>query len=63
MHAARVAKFMNSQSGIDAEMDSGGKIGEFTVWVDGKQIETKTKGFFKFPDKEKILAAVQQELP
>ena len=53
---------MKSESGIDAEVDSRGKIGEFTVWVNGKQVETKTKGFLKFPDKEKILAAVQQEL-
>lgn len=53
---------MKSESGIDAKLDLGGKIGEFTVWVDEKQIEIKPKGFLKFPDKDKILAAVKQEL-
>ena len=41
------------------EVDPGGKVGEFTVWVDGKLVANK--GFLKFPNKEKILAAVQQE--
>ncbi len=60
LHAARVAKFMKSKSGIVAQIDSGGKIGEFTVWVDDKKVEKK--GFLKIPNKENILAAVQKEL-
>ncbi len=51
---------MKSKSGIVAKIDSGGKIGEFTVWVDDKQVAKK--GFLKFPNKENILAAVQKEL-
>jgi len=47
-------------AGIEAELDSGGKVGEFTVWVDDKLV-VKRK-FLRFPEKEKILAAVQQEL-
>jgi len=58
--AARVAKFIKKESGIEAGMDSGGKIGEFTVWVDDKLVVKK--GFLKFPDKEKILFAIQQEM-
>lgn len=60
MYAARVADFMKSESGIEAAIDPGGKIGEFTVWVGDKLVEKK--GLLKFPDKNKILAAVQQEL-
>ena len=55
-----MANFIKSKSGIDAEIDSGGKIGEFTVWVDGKQVAKK--GLLNFPNKEKILSAIQQEL-
>jgi len=61
LHAVRVANFIKSESGIDVEIDSMGKIGEFTVWVDDKLIEKKR--FFGFPNKEKILAAIQKELP
>ena len=60
MHAARVAKYIKQESGLEVEIDSRGKIGEFTVWVDGQQLELSPKGFFKLPDKKKILAAVQQ---
>ena len=51
---------MKNESGIEATLDSGGKIGELTVWVDGELLEKK--GLFKFPDKTKILAAVEQKL-
>jgi hypothetical protein len=51
---------MKSESGIEARIDSSGKIGEFTVWVDDKRVIKKN--FLKFPDKKKILAAVQQEM-
>ncbi len=51
---------MKRESGIEARLDPGGKIGEFTVWVDDKLVIKKN--FLKFPDKKKILAAVQQEI-
>ncbi len=60
LFAVRVAAFIKNESGIEVEIDPGGKIGEFTVWVDGKQVAKK--GFLKFPNKEKILAAIQKEL-
>ena len=60
MFAARVANFIKKESGIEAGVDPGGKIGEFTVWVNDKLVVKKS--FFKFPDKEKILFAVQQEM-
>jgi len=55
-----VAEFLNREARIEAEIDKGGRVGEFTVWVDGKLVVKK--GFFKFPDKEKILAAIKQEM-
>ncbi len=55
-----MAAFIKDESGIEVELDSGGKIGEFTVWVHGKLVEKKGK--FKFPDKHKILNIVNQEL-
>lgn len=54
-----MAAFIGSESGIDVELDSKGRMGEFTVWVDGKLVEEK--GMFKFPDKNKILDAVKRE--
>lgn len=51
---------MKKESGLEVELDSSGKIGEFTVWVDGKLVAQKEK--FLFPDKQRILAAVQREL-
>ena len=47
--AARAATYIKSESGIDLELDSRGRTGEFTVWVDGRLVEEKDK--FKFPDK------------
>ena len=55
-----MAAFVKNESGIEVELDSSGKIGEFTVWVAGKLVEKKDK--FKFPDKNKILKAIKQEL-
>ena len=52
-----MATFIKNESGVEIKLDPSGKIGEFTVWVDDKLIERKNK--FKFPDKKKILAAVQ----
>ncbi len=51
---------MKRESGIEVEIDPGGKIGEFTVWIEGKLIVKK--GLLKFPDKKRILATVQKEL-
>ncbi|NQT72901.1 MAG: hypothetical protein HQ553_09035 [Chloroflexi bacterium] len=59
MHAARVADYLKSEAGIEAEKDSGGQVGEFTVWVDGKCVIKKK--FLRFPEKERILAAIQRE--
>lgn len=59
MHTARVADYLKKEAGIEVEKDSGGQIGEFTVWVDGKCVIKKK--FLKFPEKEQILAAIQQE--
>ena len=51
---------MKNEAGIDAELDAKGKMGELTVWVGDKLVEKK--GLFLFPDKKKVLAAVQQAL-
>lgn len=59
MYTARVAEYLKD-AGIEVEIDPGGRIGEFTVWVDGKLVAHK--GLLKYPDKKKILAAVQQEI-
>jgi len=48
------------QAGITARLDSGGKMGGLTVWVSDQQVVRK--GFFKFPDREDVLAAVIQAL-
>ncbi len=58
-HAARVVAFLN-ENGIEAESDSGGKVGEFTVWVGDKLVVKKR--FLRFPGNEQILSAVQEEL-
>lgn len=51
-----MAAFIKNESGIEVKLDPCGKIGEFTVWVNDKLIERKSK--LKFPDKKKILVAV-----
>lgn len=55
-----MAAFVKSESGIEVELDSTGKIGEFTVWVGGELVEKKDQ--LKFPDKNKILKAILQKL-
>ena len=55
-----MAAYIEDESGISVSIDSGGKIGEFTVWVNGKLVEEKDK--LRFPDRKKILASVQQAL-
>jgi uncharacterized protein YuzE len=55
-----VAAFVKNESGIEIKLDSTGKIGEFTVWMDGELIEQKEQ--LKFPDKNKILKAIKQKL-
>jgi|GEM_PF-975385 len=52
--------FIVEQAGITVRLDSGGKMGELTVWVSDQQVGRK--GFFKFTDREDVLAAVQQAL-
>ena len=59
MHAARVADYLKSEVGIEVEKDPGGQVGEFTVWVDGKCVIKRE--FLKFPEKRRILVAIQQE--
>jgi len=60
LFAARVAAYIKKESGIEVDIDPGGKLGEFTVWVNGKCVEEKDR--LKFPDKNKILDAVRKEL-
>jgi uncharacterized protein YuzE len=55
-----VAAFVKTESGIEVELDSTGKIGEFTVWVGGKLVEKKDR--LKFPNKNKILKTIKQRL-
>ena len=60
LFAAGVAAHLKKESGIDVELDSGGRIGELSVWVDEKLVEKKD-GFI-FPDKNRILDSVKQAL-
>ena len=55
-----MAAFVKNESGIEVELDSTGKIGEFTVWVGGELVERKDQ--LKFPDKHKILNAIMQKV-
>ena len=55
-----MAAFIKKETGIEVETDPSGKLGEFTVWVDGKRVEEK--GRLKFPDKDRILDAVRKEM-
>lgn len=49
-----------NEAGIEVFLDSAGKIGEFTVWVD--ELLVSKKRLVLFPDKHDILKAVQQHL-
>ena len=53
-----MAAHIKSEAGIDVELDSKGRIGELSVWVDGKLVEKKD-GLI-FPDKNRILNSVKQ---
>ena len=48
------------ENGIEAHLDSGGKVGEFTVWVDDDLVIRKR--FIRFPDKEEILQSVKEKI-
>lgn len=60
MIASRVAAFIKRESGIEVKLDSTGKIGEFSVWVNGELVVQKDQ--LKFPDKNKILKEINQKL-
>jgi len=47
---------LKKELGVDAET-TGGKTGEFTVWVDDRRVAQK--GWFRFPPDEKVLEAVR----
>ena len=49
---------MQQAAGIEARLDSSGKIGELSVWVADHLVVRK--GLFKFPDKRDVLAAVKR---
>ncbi len=55
-----MADFLRQKANITPRLDSGGRIGELTVWVGEKRVARK--GFLKFPDKKDVLAAVLQQL-
>jgi len=48
------------ESGIEVQLDPGGKVGELTVWVDEKLI--RKKQLIRFPDKDEILQLVKENL-
>lgn len=56
-----MAAFVEKESGIKVDLDASGRIGEFTVWVDGELVEKK--GQLELPDKNRILAAITEKLP
>jgi hypothetical protein len=53
-----VAK-IKSELGVEAEVVVGDR-GEFTVWVDERQVARK--GWLRFPSDAKVLAAVREAL-
>ena len=55
-----MAAYIKKESGIEVGLDSKGRIGELSVWVDGKLIEKKDG--LLFPDKNRILDSVKQAL-
>jgi len=50
---------LKKELGVEVET-TGGKTGEFTVWVDGKVVARK--GWFRFPTDPSVLEAVRKEL-
>jgi hypothetical protein len=54
-----VAELIERESGVKPELTEGDR-GEFTVWV-GDRVVAK-KGWLRFPDDRKVLAAVREAL-
>jgi hypothetical protein len=54
-----VAELIKQELGIQPELVEGDR-GEFTVWVGDRMVAKK--GWFRFPQDHKVLAAVQQAL-
>ncbi len=54
-----MAEMIKTELGIEAELQEGDR-GEFTVRVDDKVVAKK--GWLRFPQNEKVLAAIRQEL-
>jgi len=54
-----VAALLHKELGAEVET-TGGKTGEFTVWVGDKLVASK--GWLRFPADQKILAAVRAAL-
>ena len=54
-----MADMIKRELGIEAELQEGDR-GEFTVWVNDKVVAKK--GWFRFPQNERVLSAVRQEL-
>jgi hypothetical protein len=54
-----VAALLKNELGVEVET-TGGKTGEFTVWV-GDQLVAK-KGWIRFPSDDRVLEAVRSAL-
>ena len=54
-----MAELLKRELGVETKLIEGGR-GEFTVWV-GDEVVAK-KGWFGFPEDEKVLAAVREAL-
>ena len=54
-----MADLLKRELGVEVELKEGGR-GEFTVWVNDKVVAKK--GWLRFPQDEKVLTAVRQEL-
>lgn len=54
-----MAELLKKELNVETNLVEGGR-GEFTVWV-GDEVVAK-KGWFGFPDDEKVLAAVRETL-
>lgn len=54
-----MAELLKRELGVETKLVEGGR-GEFTVWV-GDEVVAR-KGWFGFPEDEKVLAAVREAL-
>jgi hypothetical protein len=54
-----VAALLRKELGVNVET-TGGKTGEFTVWVGGQLVARK--GWIRFPSDQKVLEAVRTAL-